>query len=216
MLDTISPRAQKLLQNSVRLYKPESIVAVEQKIAAHVEPHKAFVNFEYYFGGYVIEGQDQWKLRLMPYDNFAVNSVLFVECAAHRVAQFSFHINEAGTIYATEYQDVFPLASSIEVFIEREAIYYELRQKPKCCRFISSSELDESQLADFQAIDEASDRYETWWASKNQDLFITKHRMWSIKATPRFCVYGQTEDRVRSFATQLEPNLSLYKIWNWP
>ena len=230
----LSVRAQKFLARAKR-WRPSHTASESTSLLkrAGLPAFDSVLQAEEHFGGlrYEVRGSTGMDLGLfrdrrrpngaMAYGPAAykLNGVWYFDFATQPSAPFDFRLCQSGTLYA----DTIPISSSIEKWIESEAVLDELVDIQQNWRWITFGQLarhnrQSLQIPELEPIGEASDAFTSWWASK--EFRLVRATFWSYEqSADYYWGFATTPEVARSWAHLLTPLLKLPynpSIHSWP
>lgn len=200
----LSDRARAMLARSTRFPCPTSRDDIVHLIEQEQLPiFDTIVDFQQRFGGIeyrVGRNKDGFLLGILPTWHDGINGFeeqgrYFFECAQHSSAQLRFFMDQDGVFYV----DDFPLASTIETYIESDAIGDEMiRQggwRSKDLGEVARNDRRIDARISLPVIPEASDAYLIWWG--DETTRINRIGFWApVKQLDMIFVYGKTRKDV--------------------
>jgi hypothetical protein len=239
----LSERAQQMLEQGIRhpcrIERTQILAALQQADLPVFEP---IVAFQQRFGGieYRVKGSSHGmsfnlfqkdaspQERLPEISAFTGESQrYFFECGEHRVAQFGFYLDQEGTLYVDErFSSPVAIASSVEKYIESDAMVNELIDLPFTCwsplGIVAQGENEFKKrlaLLELPVIGEASDQYTTWWG--NDRIRVVQAVYWVDRPPQnRIVAYARTHSTAQQFIDTLRDlllaHLPALQLLPWP
>ena len=190
--------------------RPAIVVTLEQAGLPVFEP---IVAFQHQYGGitYKVNGRDgRNSLGLFQPEIFAWKldgQHYYFECLHYATAPIGVYLGEDGTLYVDErFSSPVAIASSIEKFLESEALEHELIDLSFKWSFsLGVVAQDDTRLGkrlDLPVLASASDAYTTWWG--NSHLRVVQRVYWS-DGPPQHqrVLYARTQSDARQFRDSL-------------
>lgn len=202
---TLSQRAQAILARGRRVpcpTEPREVAALLTQ--AQLPVFDRVIAFQEQFGGveyHVGRSQDSFLLGIVrSWDDdvfgFEEEGRYYFECAEHSSAQLRFFMDDLGTFYV----DDFPLASSVERYIESDALIDEMTWQGHWHHVdagqVARDDRRVDALVPLPVMPEVSDEFIQWWGMDS--VRVCRDGLWAPKdRLDRILIYARSRRDAR-------------------